>query len=92
MKGLVWCWVARAFSQLKRGGLDAARDSAARLEIIVGDLQGNRFWSNIVNWWISDGDAQPGGHSTGWLDGGQAARARWLAVRPQPARADPGQP
>lgn len=79
--GLVWCWVARALNQLKRGDTDSARDSAARLVAIVSDLQGNRFWSEIVNWWVDGAGAYPAS-TTGWLDGQDAAHERWLAARP----------
>jgi tetratricopeptide (TPR) repeat protein len=84
--GLVWCWTARTLNQLKRGDTDSARESAARLATIVSELQGNRFWSEIVNWWLNDG-GERAASSTSWLDGEQAARTRWLAARP--AR-DPG--
>ncbi len=79
--GLVWCWVARTLNQLKRGDTGLARDSASRLGAIVSDLQGNRFWSEIVNWWI-DGSGEHPASTTRWLDGPEAARARWLAARP----------
>lgn len=85
--GLVWCQVARAASQLQRGDLDGARESAGRLAVITEDLQGNRFWSEIVNWWSNE-NAQPD-HGAQWLDGPQAARARWLAAGPRPVDADP---
>ncbi len=79
--GLVWCWVARTFNQLRRGDTGAAGESAARLVAIVEDLQGNRFWSEIANWWVNaDNSRQPPGGSIGWLGGEDAARARWLAV------------
>jgi hypothetical protein len=48
--GLVWCQVARALSQPTRGDDAAAREMAARLAATVTDLQGNRFWSEIVHW------------------------------------------
>jgi tetratricopeptide (TPR) repeat protein len=78
--GLVWGQVARTLNQLKRGDTKAARDSAARLASTVSDLQGNRFWSEIVNWWIDDSGAQRPAGTTRWLDGEDSARARWLAV------------
>ncbi len=78
--GLVWCETARALNQLKRGDTEASRGSAARLAAIVNDLQGNRFWSEIVNWWTgyTSTDYPPG--TTRWLDGEDAAKVRWLAV------------
>ena len=78
--GLVWCWVARAFTQIKRGSTEAARNSAARLATIVGDLQGNRFWSEIVNSWLGDGSVQHPPSTTRWLEGEATARRQWLAV------------
>ncbi len=82
--GLVWCEVARALNQLKRGDIAAARESAARLAAIVSDLQGNRFWSEIVNWWTGNGSAPDPASTTRWLEGEDSARARWLAVLPSP--------
>ena len=67
--------------------MDAARDSAGRLAAIVTSLGGNRFWSEIVNWWTQDSNGQPPARTTSWLDGEDAARARWLAAGPSPDRA-----
>jgi hypothetical protein len=78
--GLVWCWVARTFGQVRHAGAAAAREPAARVAAIVGDLDGNRFWSEIVDWWTGAVNGQAG--ATGWLDGEDAARARWMAVLP----------
>ena len=78
--GLVWCWTARALNQLKHASIEASRDSATRLAGIVSDLQGNRFWSEIVNWWTDDGTARHPASTTSWLEGEDAARTRWLAV------------
>lgn len=80
--GLVWCWMARALSQIKRGNIEAARDSASRLATITEDLQGNRFWSEIVNWWLGDSSAPHPASATRWLQGEEAARRQWLAVLP----------
>jgi tetratricopeptide (TPR) repeat protein len=80
--GLVWCQVARTLNQLKRGDHEASRDSAARLAATVTDLQGNRFWSEIVNWWIGYASARHPASSTSWLEGEDSARTRWLAVLP----------
>jgi len=80
--GLVWCQVAAVFTQLHRGDLDAARDTATRLADIVSDLHGNRFWSEIVTWWTRN--VSDPASTTNWLDGEDAARARWLALRPSP--------
>ena len=57
--GLVWCWVARTFGQLRQADAAAAHESAARVTAIVGDLGGNRFWSEIVNWWTGAASDQP---------------------------------
>jgi tetratricopeptide (TPR) repeat protein len=84
--GLVWCQVAAALTQLHRGDPDAARDTATRLADIVSDLHGNRFWSEIVTWWTHDVPAASS--TTSWLDGEDAARARWLALRPSPGLGD----
>nr|MDQ2875875.1 hypothetical protein [Actinomycetota bacterium] len=78
--GLVWCWVARTLNDLRRGDNSAGRRSAARLAAIVGDLQGNRFWSEIANWWTEDDTSPHADSSTRWLEGEAAARTRWLAV------------
>ncbi|MBV9012532.1 MAG: hypothetical protein JO272_10865 [Pseudonocardiales bacterium] len=83
--GLVWCWVARAFTEIKpteikRSGADGGRDAAARVAEIVADLGGNRFWSEIVDWWVGVERNEHDSH-TEWLEGRDAARARWLAVR-----------
>jgi tetratricopeptide (TPR) repeat protein len=75
--GLVWCQVARAFTQLRHGDPGAATTTATALAGTVSDLHGNRFWSEIVNWWTST--AQPPA-ATGWLDGTDAAKTRWLEV------------
>jgi hypothetical protein len=83
--GLVWCQVARALNQLKSGDHEASRDTAAQLAATVSDLQGNRFWSEIVNWWTGYTSAQPGG-TTSWLEGEDSARSRWLAVLSSPDR------
>lgn len=80
--GLVWCEVARALNQLTRGEIPASRDTAARLAAIVSDLQGNRFWSEIVNWWTANGTTQHPASTTRWLDGEDSARTRWLAIPP----------
>jgi hypothetical protein len=89
--GLVWCYVARAVNQLRRGDTQAARDTATRLAATVSDLQGNRFWSEIVNWRAGDPDAVHQAGITQWLDGEDATRARWLAVLPRPVQAQPGE-
>lgn len=83
----MWCWVARALNQLNRGDTAAAADSAARIAAIVSDLQGNRFWSEIVNWWLDDHNAQPTPSTTRWLDGKTPRKnAGWLSCSP-PAEA-----
>lgn len=79
--GLVWCWVARAFNRIKRFGGDGGVDAAAHVEAIVDDLQGNRYWSEIVGWWAGVESNDRGG-STRWVEGETAARARWLDVCP----------
>jgi tetratricopeptide (TPR) repeat protein len=86
--GLVWCWTARTLTQIKRGDMESARDSAARLAATVSDLHGNRFWSEIVNWRLNSGSAQHPASTTRWLDGEESTRKRWLAVL-QPS--NPGQ-
>ncbi|MGH3852604.1 MAG: tetratricopeptide repeat protein [Pseudonocardiaceae bacterium] len=77
--GLVWCWVARTFTEIARCGADGGREAAERVSVIVGELDGNRFWSEIAGWWAgverSDHDGDPR-----WIEGPAAARARWLAV------------
>lgn len=80
--GLVWCWVARTFHEIKRCGSDGGRAAVARVATIVDDLGGNRFWSEIAGWWAGVGNSDHGS-STGWIEGQDAARARWLAVCPQ---------
>ncbi|MGH3770841.1 MAG: tetratricopeptide repeat protein, partial [Pseudonocardiaceae bacterium] len=80
--GLVWCWVARAFNEITRSGADGGREAAAQVAAITDDLGGNRFWSEIVGWWAGVGDSDHDG-GTRWIAGETAARARWLAVRPQ---------
>ncbi|MGH3866844.1 MAG: hypothetical protein ACRDQ4_12025 [Pseudonocardiaceae bacterium] len=79
--GLVWCWVARAFSGIKRCGADGGRAAAAQVATIVDDLGGNRFWSEIVGWWAGVGSSDHCS-STRWIEGQDAARARWLAFCP----------
>lgn len=76
--GLVWCWVARAFTEIKRSGADGGRDAAARVAEIVDALGGNRFWSEIVDWWAG---VERNEHDSGtrWLEGPDAAKERWLA-------------
>ena len=78
--GLVWCWVARTFGELRQADAAAAHESAARVTAIVGDLGGNRFWSEIVNWWTGAASNHRPAAVTGWLDGEDAAKARWEAV------------
>jgi hypothetical protein len=84
--GLVWCQVARALNQLKRGDQEASRDAAARLAATVTDLRGNRFWSEIVNWWTGYASARHPASTISWLDGEDSARARWFAVLSSPDR------
>jgi hypothetical protein len=79
--GLVWCWVAHTFGQLRQADAAAARESADQVAAIAGDLGGNRFWSEIVTWWTGAASGQPT-EVADWLDGEDAARARWLAVLP----------
>jgi tetratricopeptide (TPR) repeat protein len=78
--GRVWCWVARTLTQFKRGDIDASRSSAAHLASIVDNLQGNRFWSEIVNWLIGNDGRLHQVNITEWLDGRDAAKTRWLDV------------
>ena len=86
--GLVWCQVAQAFNQLARDDIDGARATATALADTVSELQGNRFWSEIVNWWIDPAaNGQEQAATTDWLDGIDAAKARWLTVRPSGAGA-----
>jgi tetratricopeptide (TPR) repeat protein len=75
--GVVWCLVAQTLTRLRRSDSDGARESAAQVAATVDDLQGNRFWSEIVNWWTGAGGPAS---ATKWLDGEAAARTRWLAV------------
>ena len=77
----MWCQVARALNQLKGGDTSASRETAASLTATVNELQGNRFWSEIVNWWTGYSSSGPGS-TTNWLDGRDVTRARWLAVLP----------
>ena len=79
--GLVWCQVARTLSKLRRLDPGGARESAADLADTVSDLQGNQFWSEIVNWWTG-ASASPPEAAAQWLDGHDHAKARWLAVYP----------
>ncbi len=89
--GLVWCQVAQAFNQLARDDDDSARATARTLAGTVSELQGNRFWSEIVNWWIDPAaNGQDQAATTNWLDGIDAAKARWLTVRPSGAAATQG--
>ncbi|MGH4014889.1 MAG: hypothetical protein ACRDSL_13415 [Pseudonocardiaceae bacterium] len=83
--GLVWCWVARTFNRIKRYGGDGGREAAAHVAAVVDDLQGNRFWSEIVGWWVGV-ESSDLGSSTRWIEGEDAARARWLAVCPASQR------
>jgi tetratricopeptide (TPR) repeat protein len=80
--GLVWNLVARAYSELAQGDTGASRATAADLAATVRELQGNRFWSEIVNWWIDPAGEEPGG--TEWLDAAEKARRRWLTVLAPP--------
>lgn len=77
--GLVWCWVARTFNGIKCFGADGGREAAAHVATIVDDLQGNRFWSEIAGWWAGVGGSDRGSN-TRWIEGEEAARARWLAI------------
>ncbi|MGH3907870.1 MAG: tetratricopeptide repeat protein [Pseudonocardiaceae bacterium] len=79
--GFVWCWVARTFNTIKRYGGDGGREAAAHVATVVDDLRGNRFWSQIVGWWTGAESSDPDS-STRWIEGEDAARARWLAVCP----------
>jgi tetratricopeptide (TPR) repeat protein len=82
--GQVWCQVARAYSQLRQGEPGAARETAARVAAITAGLGGNRFWAEITAWQTAAGPGQPPPEGTAdWLDGADAARARWLAVLPE---------
>jgi tetratricopeptide (TPR) repeat protein len=86
--GRVWCQVARALTQIRQGDQQAARHTAASLAETVTELQGNRFWSEIVNWWTNPAataTTQPA--TTTWLDGTDATRDRWMAILPSPATA-----
>ncbi|MEO7193201.1 MAG: tetratricopeptide repeat protein [Pseudonocardiaceae bacterium] len=83
--GLVWCWVARTVAEIARCGPDGGREAAERVSAIVGELGGNRFWSEIAGWWAGlEGSDHAG--DTRWIEGPAAARARWLAVCPTSAR------
>jgi hypothetical protein len=89
--GLVWCQVAQAFNQLARDDVDGARATAGALAETVSELQGNRFWSEIVNWWIDPAaNGRDQAATTNWLDGIDAAKARWLTLRPSGAGATQG--
>ncbi|MGH3797504.1 MAG: tetratricopeptide repeat protein [Pseudonocardiaceae bacterium] len=79
--GLVWCWVACTFNRINRFDRDGGSEAAAQVAAIVEDLQGNRFWSEIAGWWAGVGSSDRGS-STRWIEGEDAARARWLAVCP----------
>ncbi len=79
--GLVWCWVARTLSRLRRSDTGGSRESAARVATITSQLQGNRFWSEITDWWTGADSRQPDS-ATRWLGGEAAARSRWLAIYP----------
>jgi hypothetical protein len=80
--GLVWCQAARVLNQLKRGDGGAGRQTAVALAATVSDLQGNRFWSEIVNWWTGNTSENQLASSTNWLDGEETTKQRWLAVLP----------
>ena len=79
--GRIWCQVARTLAQIRRPDADASSQSAARIAAIVDELGGNRFWSEIVTWWTNPADSPQADGTTQWLDGPDATRARWLAVR-----------
>jgi tetratricopeptide (TPR) repeat protein len=83
--GTVWCQVARALNQLTRGDIDASRRTAAHLAATVADLQGNQFWSEIVNWWTGYTGSPPPARTTNWLDGEDTVKARWLAIPHSPS-------
>lgn len=78
--GFVWCWVAQTFNTIRRFGRDEGRAAAQRVGAIADELQGNRFWGEIVDWWV-DPDSDRDGTSR-WIDDQDSARARWLAVCP----------
>lgn len=81
--GQVWCQVARVLHHLRTGAGPDAVQAARTVATITGELQGNRFWSEIARWWTQD-DGEP---VTGidWIGGEDAARSRWLAVYPGPS-------
>jgi hypothetical protein len=79
-----WGRVARTLTEIKpteikRSGADGGRDAAARLADIVGNLGGNRFWSEIVDWWAGV-ERNEHDSRTEWLEGQDTAQARWLAA------------
>jgi hypothetical protein len=78
--GQVWCWVARTARQMLSHDVDSATESAATVRSVVTQLHGNRFWSQIANWWVGSDAHQWPGDTTMWLEGEAAARARWLAA------------
>lgn len=84
--GQVWCWSARVVHKLKAHDDNGAAAAADRVTAITGELLGNRFWSEITLWWTG---IRPEVHSD-WLDGPDAARARWLPVPGSAASAEEG--
>jgi hypothetical protein len=78
---MVWCWVARAFTDIRQRGADAGRESAAQVASIAEGLGGNRFWAEVAGWWTGSADAYRYGR-TRWLGGEDAARERWQTAGP----------
>jgi len=84
--GQVWCWVARTLQRLHAGDQPGAAEAARTVAAVTDELQGNRFWADVVGWWAHVSDELPPGN-VAWLDGAEAARARWLTVYPGTTRA-----
>jgi len=83
--GLVWCWAARTFQRLHAGDQAGAAEAARTVAAVTSEIQGNRFWAEVAGWWAEAASDLPPG-SVAWLDGTEAARARWLTVCPGAAQ------
>jgi tetratricopeptide (TPR) repeat protein len=76
--GLIWCWAAAAFSQLRRGNRDGYIGAVEHVVAVTEEVGGNRFWADIACWWAGvDDRADSAAH---WIGGMASARQRWRSV------------
>lgn len=76
--GAIWCWVARAYTQLARADESGYSAAVSELQVLSDALGGNRFWVDIALSWTEAARADD--VTVQWIGGALAASERWREI------------